>query len=442
MSSCKSAWLLASCFTVLVGCRTTQSVGIVYQDDAHPPHAWRELSSEDQAKFDLGYAVFNTEWAPANTPAGRTDGLGPLFNAQSCDACHNSRRRGRGPRSDGEAPADLVMQLGKRLPDGSVQRGIDEYGYVLNTTAISGYEREASVSIRYEEQASTLADGTQVSVHIPSYEITRLSGPVLAGDTVLMPRIPPSVQGAGLLELVPQSALVAIAESERRGDRALAGRVSTLESNDGAVIGRFGWQATEPTVAAQTASALSREMGLTSPLVSSIDCGRTDAACLSAPAGGSPEVEPSLFDAVVYFESLHAVPARESAGRPSAGGRLFTRLGCDGCHRSTLPVDTGARTSQVIHPYTDLLLHDMGTDLADRDLEGNAVLNEWRTAPLWGLQAAVASRQPLRLLHDGRARSIQEAILWHGGQASKARERFIRLPESERRTLESWIAEL
>jgi CxxC motif-containing protein (DUF1111 family) len=165
-------------------------VGVSVQEDAHPPQPWRTLSAEEQTAFDLGYSVFNTEWVPANSPAGRIDGLGPLFNSQGCDACHNSRRRGRGPRGDGEAPSDLVIQLGRLLPDRSVQRGTDEYGYVLNTAAIRGFKPEARVSIRYEEQPKTLADGTQVKLRAPRYGVTDLSGPALPPATVLMPRMP------------------------------------------------------------------------------------------------------------------------------------------------------------------------------------------------------------------------------------------------------------
>src|SRR5262249_38391380 len=122
----------------LAGCRTPPSIGDSVQDDAHPPQAWRELTPAEHSAFDPGYAVFNTDFVPANHPPGRIDGLGPLFNSPSCDTCHNSRRRGRGPLGDGDAPSDLVIQLGLRLPDGRVQRGTDDYGFVLNTAAIKG----------------------------------------------------------------------------------------------------------------------------------------------------------------------------------------------------------------------------------------------------------------------------------------------------------------
>jgi hypothetical protein len=123
-----SVWTL--CVAPVADCASPPSVGVTVQPDAHPPRPWRTLTAEEQAKFDLGHAAFNSQWSPANAPAGRTDGLGPLFNVQSCDACHNSRRRGRGPRGDGDAPGDLVIQLGRLLPDGRIERGVaDSAGF-------------------------------------------------------------------------------------------------------------------------------------------------------------------------------------------------------------------------------------------------------------------------------------------------------------------------
>jgi CxxC motif-containing protein (DUF1111 family) len=182
-------------------------------------------------------------------------------------------------------------------------------------------------------------------------------------------------------------------------------------------------------------------MGLTTTLLAHDDCG-ADEACRSAPNGGAPEVDAALFDALITFQTLHAVPSPNAARQRSAAARLFEQVGCADCHRPSLPVDAASHPSGVIKPFTDLLLHDLGEGLADRDLAGNIVRSVWRTAPLWGMNAAVASNQPLRLLHDGRARSVEEATLWHAGAASKARERYEELSAQQRRALVEWIEKL
>jgi CxxC motif-containing protein (DUF1111 family) len=256
------------------------------EEDAHPPHPWRTLTASEQARFDTGYAVFNTEWAPANTPAGRIDGLGPLFNSRSCDSCHNSRRRGRGPRGDGEAPSDLVIQLGQRVTRTRVVRGNPDCGYVLNTSAIQGFRPEARVSIEYKIKQVTLGDGTVVELREPRYHVDSLDGPKLPPNTVLMPRMPPPVQGAGLLELVPSAEMERVSRLEHDGPYGVRGRVSWLQgktdkpvADAGRVAGRFGWQASEPSVASQIRAAFAREMGLTNPLESKDDCGPWNGAC-------------------------------------------------------------------------------------------------------------------------------------------------------------------
>jgi CxxC motif-containing protein (DUF1111 family) len=311
------------------------------------------------------------------------------------------------------------------LPDGRVERGTPEYGRILNTNAVAGFTPEASVSITYADQVRKLADGTEIRLRIPLYTVSKLTGPELPPDTVLMPRMPPSVMGVGLLERVPDSALIASGSSD-------AHRPS----------GRFGWQATEPSIASQTASAFGREMGLTTQLNPQADCGGSDARCLVGPNGGDPEVDDELFEAVVLFQKLHAVPVPVAPTPDSEGARIFSETGCATCHKPDLPVELPDHSTGTIHAYTDLLLHDMGDDLADRTLNNKRVHSEWRTAPLWGISASFATSQTLRLLHDGRARTIEEAVLWHGGAATAARERFIALDTAQRTTLLDWLRTL
>ncbi|MEJ0034658.1 MAG: di-heme oxidoredictase family protein [Gammaproteobacteria bacterium] len=432
--------------SVLIALVASAAFGVMAQDDAHPPRPWRVLTASEQTAFDLGHAVFNTQWTPAGEPAGRRDGLGPLFNAPSCDACHNSRRRGRGPAAAGPAPVDLVIQVGMRQPDGGVSRGTERFGYILNTSALDGMEPEASVSIRYKEVTRAYADGTRISLRSPTYVVTLPGGGALPAGLVMKPRMPQSAQGVGLLERVSSLEILKLASAEGGVPLNVRGRASMIGMGDVSELGRFGWQATEPTVASQVAAAFSREMGLTTPAIDHIDCGQAVAVCASKPNGGTPEVDLDLYRAVVLFEQMHAVPSTVTPEPTlaAAASKRFADIGCGACHRSTLHAtsDIGDNLAHEIHPYTDLLLHYMGEDLSDRDAAGEVVLSEFRTAPLWGINASVASVRALRLMHDGRARSIEEAIAWHGGAGATSRAAFEKLSKEDRDTLLAWIATL
>lgn len=410
------------------------------EPDANLPRPWRSLTQIEQDEFERGFAVFNTEWVPAGSPPGRIDGLGPVFNLQSCDACHNSRRRGRGPEDSGEVPAGLVIQLARQR-HGRVLRGTEDYGYVLNPAAIPGFRPEGRITVTYRLLLRALADGSQVELREPRYQVSELSGRPLPANTVLMPRLPPLAQGDGLLERVPLAELRRIARAEAGAPGEIRGEVSWTSKRQGGSVGRFGWQATEPTVASQIAAAFSREMGLTTPLIGVDDCG-TSTDCRKAPSGGTPEVEPELFNAVVMFQRLQAVPVSNLFDEYAPGARLFEEVRCAACHRASLRIELESPQTTVIHPFTDLLVHSMGEGLADRDLRGRPVRSLWRTAPLWGMAAAYSSRRPVQLLHDGRARSLEEAILWHDGEGRDSRDRYARLTRDQRLTLLEWVRSL
>lgn len=411
---------------------------VTVQSDGRSPVAWYPLDSIEKAQFQLGHAVFNTSWIPAGEGSGRRDGLGPLFNSVSCDACHNSRRRGRGPVGDGSAPTDFVMQVG-RLKDGRIEQGHPLFGQIINTDAIAGFSPEAEVHIRYLPHERIRADGSMQRLQKPDYRVVVPEHQFLPSDLVLKPRVAPQVMGVGLLEKVP---IAAILEGTRQGRGKPRGTASWIDTNGGLRLGRFGWQATEADIAGQTATAFAREMGLTTRMIEAIDCAVHDHTCVNAPEGGSPEVADDLFDAVVAFQQLEALRRTPEAaanlmGSPDAG-KLFARIGCADCHRPRLPLASGG----TIAPYTDLLLHDLGPELADRDVAGNPVPSLWRTAPLWGLSTAHEGGRTVRLMHDGRARDIDEAIGWHGGSAAEARHRYDRLDAKQRARLITWISSL
>lgn len=362
-----------------------------------------------------------------------------------------------------------VASVGRGGSEARVVRGNADYGFVLNVSANSGFRPEGRVSITYQARRVALGDGTTVELRAPLYRVDSLDGPPLRPDTVLMPRLPPAVQGDGLLEMVPAAELERVAQAEVAGRDGVRGQVAWVEANTGnvplpalagararggaaagrvagsdtaagagspgRVVGRFGWQASEPTVGSQVAVAFAREMGLTNLLEPRDDCAPSNSACKTAPSGGSPEVERGLFDAVVNFQSWHAVPVTQEPDLKSPGAWLFESTGCGRCHQTTLAIDANT----VIHPFTDLLLHDMGQGLADRTIAGAVAPSRWRTAPLWGMHAAAVATQAQHFLHDGRARTIAEAVMWHDGEGRTARDRFANLSADQRRTLTAWV---
>ena len=385
-----------------------------FTDHRNPP-PYRKLSETELARYDLGMAVFNTQFVVAGTPnAGRRAGVGPLFNSASCDACHNNGAHGRGPTEDGPAPAPLVIQLATPAsPNPNDPDGDPVYGRVFNTISLDGVPPEGTVMIHYEEATGRYTDGTVWHLRVPHYTFTDLRYGALAPRTIVKPRLAPALFGAGLLDaadVVPHDQ------------------------------GRFGWQASALSVRDQTARAFAREMGLTSADMPHDDCTSAETACLQQANGGSPEVSEDLLDAVVSFQRWLAVPPSPSPhSTPDVDGRIFADLGCAGCHQPLLAVPS---VGASIAPYTDLRLHSLGTRLADSDVAGRKVTSKWRTAPLWGLGYRVSFERFPTFLHDGRARSVEEAILWHDGEAAGARKRFEHLTGEQRKAFLHWVETL
>lgn len=409
---------LVAALTLTPAARADDYGRAVFTDRRDPPTI-APLAAEDRARFDLGQALYNTAWVPAGLPrAERRDGLGPLFINASCDSCHNNGARGRGGQRAGETPNSFVMQLGG--PDTGA------YGHVLNTNALTGYVPEGQVQVGSSARTGRYADGATWTLREPRYTLVNLGYGELAPRTVLKPRIGPALFGVGLLESVPAAAIEAVRRSQPRTVR-------------GRAAGRFGWQAEAVSLQDQTERALEREMGLTTATRPQDDCTPAQAACRAAPQGGSPEVSAEFLDALLTFQRALAVPGPAPATE-APGARLFDAIGCAQCHRRELPVSVN-EVERTIRPYTDLLVHDLGAGLADRRLDGRSVRSEWRTAPLWGLAHALA-RGDVALLHDGRAAGVEEAVLWHGGQAERARRRFLQLTAAERAGLLAWLASL
>lgn len=314
---------------------------------------------------------------------------------------------------------------------------------------------EGRPHVVWTEQAVTLADGTTVSLRRPSWTVSDPGYGPMAPDTRLSPRIAPPMIGLGLLEAVPGDMIVAGADPNDADGDGISGRAAQVTNAETGArqLGRFGWKASQPTLRQQAAAAFSGDMGLstTAHPDSAGDCTAAQSACRSAPDGAGPmgvEVSETMLKLVTFYSRHLAVPARRNAADPQVrhGGTVFEATGCAACHYPTLATaadfEDPALAGQTIRPFTDLLLHDMGPDLADGLPEGDADGTEWRTPPLWGIGLTEMVSGHTSFLHDGRARSVLEAILWHGGEADAAREAVIQLGTEDREALIAYLNSL
>ncbi len=378
---------------------------------------------------------FNFEQNFVKAPAEVNGGLGPLFNNVSCINCHISDGRGRPPLDNRTLESMLLrISVEGQNPDGG-PNPVPGFGGQLQTRSIFGYQPEGEVLISHTEIAGTYPDGAPYTLLKPEYTVT---GALPAG-VLLSPRVAPQVFGLGLLEAIPeQNILVYADENDIDGD-GISGRPNYVrEAQSGSImLGRFGWKANTPTLLHQSAAAYVNDMGVTNPLFKMENC-YNNAECDTL--GDDPEISMEILESVEFYVQTLAVPARRDFYDPDvlAGKELFNKIGCAGCHvpqYTTGYHEIGELADQKIFPYTDLLLHDMGEELADNRPDHLADGYEWKTPPLWGLGLISVVNGHTNLLHDGRARSIEEAILWHGGEGEDSKNEFMNLSASEREEL-------
>ena len=403
------------------------------------------ISRGEPAPIELGQSLFNTEWLPAGGAAGgtasavRREGLGPLFNSASCTGCHGGGEGGRGPAGDGLAPISLEIQLDSIDQSG---HGDPVYGHVFSIAAVPGARAEGSVSVRYDEiYGYYYPDGTRWRIRVPHYHLTDLSRGPLQGTTLIKPRVGPSLFGVGLLELIPEAAISSGASG--KGGVPL-GVAAWHERQHMRSLGRFGWQGDTLSIRDQTTKAMAGEMGLTTVMQPQDDCTPVETDCSANSAHSPPKVSEELVDALVAFQRSYAVsPPAPDDDETRLGRELFESIGCASCHRPGMPVNLtasdGKPVSGFIAPYSDLRLHYLGTRMSDETVSGQVVRSLWRTPPLWGLGYRIKLRSHMTYLHDGRARSAEEAILWHGGEADLARTNFMNMGPRSRKALLHWV---
>lgn len=423
------------------------------------------MSFERQLDFKIGDGIFRKLWVPSPSSTTSSDGLGPLYNARSCQSCHIRDGRGQPPAA-AEPAISMVLRLSVPPQNDDNRRALSTfmravtpepvYGSQLQGFSVNGLLAEGRVTIAYSEHAVMLADGEVIRLRRPRYGAAGLNYGPLHPQTMLSARVAPPMIGLGLLELIPEAAILKHADPEDGNGDGIAGKPNQAHSQaEGRVmLGRFGWKAGMPSVADQVADAFATDLGLSTPLIhaSHGDCTAAQTDCLTMPVGDDPrervEVPRKMLDLVVFYARNLAVPVQRNPRDPAVlrGKALFAAAGCSGCHVPSF--ETGndparpEQSAQRIFPYSDLLLHDMGEGLADERPEGLANGRQWRTPPLWGLGLTKTVSGHEAMLHDGRARGALEAILWHGGEAEAARARVQRMTRSERTDLLAFLHSL
>ncbi len=427
--------------------------------DTVGPRAFRSISpnADNELVFDFlfGQRVFDVVWDHyVISPA--LDGLGPMFNRTACRECHEGNGRGQPPEYVGAPMKSMLIRLS--VP-GQDQHGgpnpVPNYGDQLQDRAVTGVKAEGQAIIEWEEIAGTYGDGTSYSLRKPTVKFTNLAYGDMPDDVMTSTRVAAPVIGLGLLQFIPEENLYKLADPDDANRDGISGRVNVAWDavNKTMATGRFGWKANVPTVRHQSAGAALGDMGMTTPLFKTNLCEDVQKDCTAmadkmAAKVGTPEIVAEIFDPLITYMLLVGVPMQRNADDPAVqlGEQLFRSIGCVGCHMPTQVTgentELPALANQVFHPFTDLLLHDMGEGLADNRPDFGASGSEWRTPPLWGLGLVHDVGAFNYYLNDGRARSISEAILWHGGEAKNAREVFRNLGKDQRDDLLAFLGSL
>ncbi|MCR2745506.1 c-type cytochrome [Limnobacter sp. YS8-69] len=420
------------------------------------------LPDDERTRFAIGNSFFKRNWvqAPASTTA--RDGLGPHFIARSCGGCHVQDGRGKPPEIlehlNTEQPVDLLFRLsipGKDSIHGVVPEPV--YGDQLNNAAVNGVKPEGKIKIETTPVRGVYPDGTPYVLQKPTYSFTNLAYGPMHPNVMVSPRIAPQVIGLGLLEAIDEQEVL-------RNSQQQAARADSIKGVPNYVwdsyarkemLGRFGWKANVASLAHQTGGAFLGDIGITSSLFPSENCTESQTDCLQAPNGsenGEPELSDRLFDEIVFYQAVLAPPARRNVNDAQVlkGQKLFESAQCAVCHRPSYTtgkvpfpaLSSSALQGQKIWPYTDLLLHDMGEALADNRPDFKANGRQWKTPPLWGIGLIPDVNNHQRLLHDGRADGVEEAILWHGGEAEQSKNKFMNYSAQERAALIRFVESL
>ena len=438
------------------------------------------ITASRKGSFFIGNAFFRQPWVIAPASTDSRDGLGALFNVAACQSCHVKDGRGHAPMTADDDADSLLIRLAmpattdeqrQQLKDSLIEKVAHPmYGGQLQDRGIQGVPAEARISVQWTDKPVAFADGHVETLRSPTFNLTKPGYGPFDDELMVSPRIALPMIGLGLLEQIPDEAIKKQAVQANNANVGISGKFNwVMDPQTGKVaLGRFGWKAGQTKLLTQNQSAFNEDMGLTSNIRPNESCTPMQTACINATTGadeqgnGKPPVE--VNDEVAKFVEFYtrnlAVPHRRDADDKLvlAGKKRFYDMGCQSCHtpRYQLPKtddDHLEQHGQVIYPYTDLLLHDMGDDLADRTIAGKlpskelqveflANSYEWRTPALWGIGLAQTVDPQATFLHDGRARTLMEAVLWHGGEAGKQKQKVLMLDKQGRAELNAFLKSL
>jgi CxxC motif-containing protein (DUF1111 family) len=438
------------------------------------------LTASRKGDFFIGNAFFKQPWVVAPASTDSRDGLGALFNVAACQSCHVKDGRGHAPMTSEDDADSLLIRLAmpattdeerQRLGNSLIEKIVHPmYGGQLQDRGIQGVPAEAQVTVTWTDKPVTFADGHIETLRAPTFELTHPGYGDFDDELMVSPRVALPMIGLGLLEQIPDADIKKQADSEDRNNDGIRGTFNwVMDPQTGkTALGRFGWKAGQTKLLTQNQSAFNEDMGLTSRIRPNESCTPLQTACLNATTGAddqgdgkSPvEVSDEVARFVEFYTRNLAVPHRRDADSELvlAGKKRFYEIGCQSCHtpRYELPKtddDHLEQHGQVIYPYTDLLLHDMGDDLADRTIAGTlppkdaqveflANSYQWRTPALWGIGLAQTVDPQATFLHDGRARTLMEAVLWHGGEAQSQQQTVLKLDKQGRAELNAFLKSL
>ena len=374
-----------------------------------------ELHLEGDAQFEQAFVT---------APALINNGLGSIFNNTSCVSCHPKDGRAAFPSNITNLSGLLLRASIPGTDNHGGPNPVPGFGTQIQNQSVFGTVPEARYQVTFQNSTETLADGITVTLRKPNITLIETYIP-FPGNGMLSPRIATPVFGLGLLEAIPESNLLALQDINDSNGDGISGKANYVwdPTSNELKIGRFGWKAGAPTVLVQCAGAYVDDMGVTNYVFPN-EVGMNQFNGQDG-LNDDPEISAAILDQVTFYCKTLAVPAPRNSTNESVkrGAKIFEEISCVKCH--TPKQQTGfnsiaAISNQTIFPYSDLLLHDMGMDLADNRPDFLATGTEWKTRPLWGIGLTQVVNGHTNFLHDGRARNITEAIIWHGGEGVAA----------------------